>query len=537
MLTCRSIVLVLALALVGCGDQRAQVDVTSSAPPPRAPLPRPAEITGTGVVVEPAQLYELCRESYGLRGLFVARGLGAGVASSLGLPVTVAEHVDESAPLRIAAARVDGQDVWLVGVALRAPDKAILAATGGESAPFRRETKDGVDRLIPVHEGGGFALAVAGNRLVVASNARALDVAAPFLGDPSSTSFVPKPGDGPRFEGALPVAALDGARRALPVSLPVAATPLPERWMSALAKVDTLTATIRVDASGVSVDADATLPDDLGAVAGGSPAALLALPADAEAAATLWVDATDRRADARSVASLLSGAAGDRQIAKATDALVALADARGPETSLAFESSTRGPMVYGSLELADPAAADAALGALVRAFEEGADDAAGPDTKDASPAKTADAGGGKGATPPRATVSAKKTVLERVGDAYRLRVSIGAGASASVVVRLDGNRAAVAAAVDAEAALSKITDSKDPLPRLAEVAAVREAVARLGDPVSAVIYVDPERLARDRPRGDDGGRSVFVLGLTLAGTRMSVRAFADARAARALLPR
>jgi len=519
---------VLFALVASCGSKDASLAASATASVPRAPRVRPPAVVGTGVVAGAAGLHALLKETFGLGAFLVGRGLGASVTALTGIPLTAAEDVDDAAPIRLAAARVDDKDAWLVGIPLRAADHAIVAATGGASAPFRKETKDGVDRLVPVGSPSSFELAVASNHLVVASSARALEVAAAFVGDPASTSFSPAAGDGPRVQIEVPV---DVALRTFASwgGHALGTSPLPERLHRTLGGLTTLQATAFFDTQGIRLEARGALAEDAAPFAKGPPTALLDLPADAEVAVSFHADAADRRADAASVATLLRGAADDATATRATAALVALADARGSETSLAFESRTRGPMVYGALSITDHDAAAKALDELMDAFRDGP-----PSATNAAPAA---ASAKTPSASPGPKISAKRTVIERIGDAYRLRVSIAGLASASLVIRLEEARAVVAAALDADVALAKVVASKKEDRRLGDLPSVRAAVEALKDDASVTIFADPARLFGERPTSDDSVRSVLVASLAIDGREVRARAFVDPPAVTAALRR
>ncbi len=501
--------LVAASTWGGCDGSQTPPPIPSAAPVAAA-VPRPSEVVGTAVLVQPAALMKLAKEAYGLEAPLLERRLGVLVTDLAGLPVMAAEHVDEAGPLRLAAVGPTPRAEVVVAVPLRAADRLLLVATAGESAPFRSVRRGRVDYLEPVRAGGK-SLAVATNHLIIGESAAAVAVAAEFLGDPASNAFDAAVGDGPRFAGELPLSVLARLKPSLGgLSSWLALAPLPPGLGDALGTAGPVAFSVTFGVAGIRCELGAKLASPLDAFETGPIDALLELPAYASLAMAAFVSKPARMADAKTAESALSGVVGGEAAGRLGTGLEKLADARGSRWALAFESGTRGPMIYGSLALSDPGAADAAVAEVVRALDRG--DAPVPD-------------GGAG-------ISGKKTVIERLGDAYKVRVVTPGGAASTIALRLEGDRLWVAAAVDPDVALRKMLGDGALGLRLRDVPAALEASRALGASESSLVFfADPVRLMLERPLGDPAqARSAILIALRLEGPEVTLRGFADAAA-------
>jgi hypothetical protein len=511
----RLLALVVAVsACFGCDEPDAARQVTS-APVPSAPIARPSAVRGTAVVSRPATLQRELADRFALDVPGLSRSFGVTVTDFSGLPLLAADNVDEAGPLRVAFVAGPERTEVVVAVPLRAPDRLLLAATGGEGARFRAVRRGSVDFLEPTRPAPGRALAVATNHLVVGESAAAVASVAEFLGDPASVTFAAGRDDGPRVRGELPLDVL--ARLAAPLAAAttwLSLAPLPDGLAESLAPTGPVTFDAELDDAGIRCELGGSTARASELFEVGPIDALLDLPADSQLALTVFLTKQARTADAGSAEGVLSGVVGADAAGRLRTGLEKLADARGARTALAFESGTRGPMMYGTLALSDAASAEAAVADVVKALD----------------------AGDEPALEGKAKITAKKTVIERVGDAYRVRVVTAEGAASTIALRFENDRLLVAAAVDPDVALRKLRGDGGSAPALRDVPAALAAARAVGAAdASLVLFADPERLSLSRPVGDaTEARSALVVAVTVDGRTITLRAFADSAAVRAL---
>jgi hypothetical protein len=259
---------------------------------------------------------------------------------------------------------------------------------------------------------------------------------------------------------------------------------------------------------------------DLGAVApasstmeSGGVARLFELPADVHVGAVLFAGAAPRSAAANAGATWL----GARTLLPNPEAVGAalreVAEARGDSLVLGYERSPTGPMIYGTSDVRDDDRAKAGLAALVKAL--GAKDV-----------KAALAGRGLDLT-------AASTVIERVGDVTRVRLTRGDEIVSVALVRQTRGKLAFAAGPDGTGALRKLIE--DDVTRLGSVPAAR-AVADLAGPDAMLALVADVAALSPAPRGEEE-RRIWVAGaLVRSGDKVLLRAAVEPSALSRLYP-
>jgi len=494
-------------------------------PPPQAP----ADLAVLAVFA--AEAWPALRGALGDAAPWAPRSLGALVAGELGLPITVAEIVSSDVPVTFVVLVPEGGPTEVVAAFhLRAADRALVLATGGEGARFRAERlPDGMVLLLPARADDvpPAHLAVLGNHLVAASTAEALRRAAGFVvraPAPIAGSGVLAAADlGPasprlartwstRLAGLVPdLPGLTGTRSPADVA----------------ALADALAGgRVELRVSATTLDLTIAAPRSLGAAgaamlaAQGPPTPWLALPREATFAALVHASAPERVAEASRGAVSLGQALGlaEARRTRFSAALQDLARARSSAVAFALGPTPEGPAAWFRGGVEDAVAADAALDALIAA--------AGKKAPPSGPGVGPRGGPGGGAT-----ISGRATVIERVGDAVRLRVRAGevAGEEADpvdVLVRREGNALLGAAGLDAGSALRVLRASgtegtqslgADPLARRAADAATSHA---------ALLFVDVGA-TREGPHASRGRapRAALAASLSLTeGPRLTVLA-------------
>lgn len=432
----------------GCGSSGTAPPAmsASSAPSPdEAPAP-PARLAAHLAIAPPATSWPAVVEGLGDAATGWPRSFASALVGELGLPITAAEHVSTDAPIPVALLADDAGRVDAVAAFhLRAVDRVEVLATGGEAARLRAERgAGGVVRLVPARAGDAprAHLALVGNHLVAATSEAALAEAASFVARgpapavPAGALAVATLG--PTFAGAARplVARLAASMPALPGGLaPDAAAavgPLLEALAGGHAELRASRETIELVVTGPSSLATAgaalTVPH-------GPAAPWLALPASSTIAVATQVPAADRAAEASRAGETLADALGlvaTRRV-RFGSALQELARARSSAVAFAMGPTPEGPAAWFRAGLEDGAAADRALDELASAAGKKAREGRGP------------------------SLTGKGTVIERVGEAIRLKVRAdaedGEGTAVDVLVRREGDALLGAAGTDAAAAL------------------------------------------------------------------------------------
>lgn len=421
---------------------------SSSAP---LPLPAPpADLAAHVTIAEPRALMPALRDGLG-DAIAKWPGSFASLVTTLAeLPITSAEVVSDDAPIRASIlASESGIDV-VAAIHLRAADRLQSIATSGADARFRAVAGEaGLTRLVPVQpREGALRLAVLGNHLLLATSDGALDRAGAFTERAPPPTL--RPGELVAIEhgAAAPILARRLATRAL-ASLPSqvlsplgldGSGKLPERAETALSALEGGRTTLRLEAGTVRVTVamgDSVLGRLATASLATSPAASwLALPRDASAAILFHGGGvgSDAIAPSDDLAATL-GISGARRDA-AGAAMTSLDHARSSAVAVAVGAAPGGPALWFRTPIVDGEGADQALRALVKAFGE-------------KPRKD------------RPSVTARATVVERVGGVIRLRVR-PAGAEdrppVDVILRHEGEVLLGVAGLDAIGAMQALRD-------------------------------------------------------------------------------
>lgn len=441
------------------------------------------------------------------------RKVPGALVAELGLPITVAELVSTSVPMAVAVLEPGkGGPQAVLAIHLRGADRAVVLATGGEGAPFRAERRDdGVVRLVPVRDRETpLRLAIVGNHLVAATSEEALAAAGKFVARAPApaipTGALAAAELGPRAVSLLGSAAV--RLEALMPSVPGLAPEPSSKDQSRLFRLFSgATVALRFEAGAFQLVLEA--PTSLEAtaaaalVAHGPATPWLALPRDVSFAALTHATSLEREREATRSAEALSTATqlDEKRRNAIGTALRDLAVARTPSVAFALGSTPEGPVAWFRAGIEDGKAADAALDALVKAA-------------------------GKAKLPPGASVlSARSTVIERVGEAVRLKVRVSEepGAAVDVLVRREEGGLLGAAGRDASAALDALRAAAgegslgaDPLARrIAEAAPTHAALVFLDlGPVDAADRGAKTPAARAAAAGSvtlQGGARVTLL--------------------------
>lgn len=488
----RAALLCCALAGLALGPACRSSD---SAPAPAgsaaaAPLPapeRPAELVGVGSLAPASSFWPQLREALHPRDPSLPRSWGAALCAAAGLPITAAELFEDDRGSKLALARSESgasELVWAVPV--RAVDRLLVVASSGRDARFDRVPEGRLELLRPRHPPAGRApaLGVSGNFLLLSTSEHALRLAGPWLVDPSTPALELGPSEWLRLElpADLRLAATD-ARAAPLLGL------LGELPLGALPSVGELVGSTRptLSVSGHALGwtlrlsgASASRPSE--GASSGVREALLELPAELSAAVVVHADEAARLEQARHARAALESLASARGLEPFTEleALERLAEARGALGWVGYELSPVGPLAYGRLELRDPAAALAALDALfgVRKATARAPVRARR-RQEPSPADSA-----------RASRLMRKTVLERVGEVYelRLRPADTPAPPTRLYARIEAGNLWVGVGGDAAQALERVRRA-DP-PRLAGLAWPSSAVRLLPPDAQAAGFVE-----------------------------------------------
>jgi hypothetical protein len=511
---------VAADALVGCSSD-APAPAPSSGP---APLPRaevPTGVRGVCIVPNAAALFELASKSYDLP--LAGRSWPVFATNALGLPITASEAFDSQGPLRAALVEPNGSSPSpIVALPMRAPDRLIAVATLGEGAPFRVQKDEAVrgERLVQNEGSARFELAVVRNALVVGPPGT-LAHAADFMADPSQPLFASHGEEVRGFIAGTVLARLLGTvvelfsrpqRQLLQASLPSAAL------TDAVAAVAEIPFQAAISASVASVRL--TLPKTrelsapLASLTSGELGSLFAADRDASIAFTLSQTEADRVKGAEWLANALPwvGLASEPPSA-IRDALVALARARGDGFQVAIERGPAGALAYGSCDLSDEEAGRRALAALTKG--------AVTPTKDAI-----------------VSLRVVDTRLTLIGEAVHLFVDRDEKRLASLLMRIENRRLALATGKDSVVALKKAMRrrAEDGPASLADLGVVKALLPALPPRASLFAFFDPARwLADERPSGDpEHDRSAMALAVQTSPEEAVVTLALEPAAARAL---
>lgn len=503
---------VLALALAcslvawsGCADPSGPAPAASSSAPEAPPAP-PADLA-LHVALAPIDVaWPALLAAFGDEARTWPRTAPGALVAELGLPITVAELVSTNVPMSVVvlAAEKGGPEA-VVAIHLRGADRAVVLATGGEGAPFRAERDgDGV-RLVSSRPGGEGKprLAVIGNHLVAATSDEALAQAGRFVARAPAPALaagvLAAATMGPRAPTILSWAGgrLAGLVPAVPGLAPSMSTDDQLRLFGLFFGADL---TLRLEGGALQLEAKAPASLEATAAAAlvphGPATPWLALPRGVSFAALVHATSLEREREAVRSAETL--AAATQLDAKRRDAIASalqdLAVARSPSVAFALGSTPGGPVAWFRAGIEDGKAADAALDALVRAA-------------------------GKAKAPPGASVlSAKTTVIERVGEAVRLKVRVGeeVGAAVDVLIRRDEGGLFGAAGRDASAALEALRGATGDGSLGAEPLARR--VAQAAEAHAALAFVDLGRADPTEPgRTTPQARAAMAGSLTLQG--------------------
>lgn len=484
----------------------------------------PASLAAHGVVAPPATGWPALRAALADEAKGWPRSFGAAVVGQVGLPITAAEHVSTDAPipLVVLAAEGGGADV-VAAFHLRAADRVEVLATAGEGARLRAERDADMIRLVPARAGDVMPahLALVGNHLVAATSASALVAAGSFVARAAPPALP---------DGALAVAHLGPelprlARAHLERLRAIAHVPgMPSSSTSAPlgTLLDALIggqAELRVGAEAIELVV--TGPASL-AAAGASLAASqgpaapwLALPAASTLAVLLHASAADRAAEATQAGERLGDALGlvaTRRL-RFGAALQELARARSSPVAFATGPTPEGSAAWIRAGLDDVDAADRALDELAFAAGKKVPDRAGT------------------------SLTGKRTVVERVGDAVRLKVRAGdpeeGGATAvDVLVRREDDALLGAVGTDAAAALRVLRAAAKGEGALADHALARRVAASAETHV-ALAFVDFGAPSAPGARAADGmtaAASVSLAGSPRITALLEPRALAVVRA-------
>ncbi len=469
----RRAALVACVGLFSCGDRGFEPLPTAAptATPTPARVERPEFVVAVLGAPDPEALHRHARDELGWRGLLVGRTWAASCAGLLGLPITAAEHVDLAQPLRVVLLESGPRLGFAIAVPLRNPGALLAVSTAGESAPFLRRTEGALDVLTRRRPGGGPAVGVARNHLVVAGTDADLARAYPYVTQAAWD-----------VEGSTPAALVAGSVRVDVLAPRLAelarahAAALPVDAASTLAAIDLAArGAVRVDKApgGLSATLDlgrwrdpARPPLEAGPVE-----RLLDLPAETDGGLLVFQPAAARAESARRGQAWLSQAFLGAGAEPVGDALEKLARARGAGLVLGLERPSSGSVVYALAPLAEPRLAQEGLRDLERTL--------GGEVVSRALAERGLA------------IAARATVLERVGDVTRVTVTRAgdAGASAGALFRLDGERLVMGAGRDASEALRRALRASGE-PALADGGPARALTSLVGPQVLGALFAD-----------------------------------------------
>ncbi len=351
-----------------------------------APVPEPKGLVAEFYVSTPAATWKQARDAAGIA--LLPRNYGVLLTTVLGLPPIVADAFDESATTT-GAAVLDDKSEWqaVVGAKLSSGRELIARlTTGGKAAYDERKDPSGIVYLQPKPGKASteIALAVLGNRLLVARDAAAIGLVGPYVAKTLPTKKPPGPG----VVMHVPKKALSGPLAAeLKKRWKTLKTDLtkrdqanrkkhggrapdfgdPQAAMSVMASnvagwVEMLEhaerAQLRLlsekDALRLRLEVDpgkkSELKDWVRGLAVGDASPLLHLPQGAAVGVIARSSPEQRRASAKSTAASLAKMFGDRlkpaQQERVEKALAELAESRGDEALFGFVRAPTAGLVY-----------------------------------------------------------------------------------------------------------------------------------------------------------------------------------------------
>jgi len=490
----RGAALVVFVASAGCHDKRSNATEPSVQPAPLPPIDEPAGIGATLAIRDGGATWAHVRALAGDHIGLAPSSLGGAVALATGLPIGTSDLFSEHDPVVGALLEpgllTPGRAV--VAFHLRAADRVIALATRGQGAPFvaRRDDATNADLLEPIDTVNGGAkkspaLGVFGNYLVVGSDEEALLELGPY-----ATRNLAQ--EAPGTEAAV-VRLRPGLLKLASPFLRARVASLgdgPTSLLGKLALGDLVERAATSNGGTISFDvgdesaAVRCVLDRADAASGtgtkGPVRGLLELPSTAHVGILAFEPSEKRHVEESDIDAAVSGylEPPDRDAFK--EAFGMLTGARGDGFTLGFENGLLGQAFYGRIAIADRDKAERALGSLVdlSAKKSVADAFAKHDM----------------------AVSAKETVVERVGDVVRVRVSAtsdakkDAPANAPGVVnllgRMNGGALTLGSGADAVAALRLMLDG----PSLASDPAAEALVGRLPTDACIGIIADPARM-------------------------------------------
>ncbi len=453
-----------------------------------------------------------------------ARSWTASASVLVGLPLSAADAFDSGAAARGLLLPGDQDAVeWLLALPLRSPDLLLTLATSGSAPRFRAERVGATDFLHSL-SGGAPPLALSGPFLVCAPSLAVLQRAALFVADPRATLF--QADHGGKLTGAVSgSAALRLVEATLariePATRELLQTLLPD-WSADRRAVASAELPVSASIGDERAQVSLSLPVlELGGAAllarSGGISKLLEGHRDATLGVCFQSATLQRSAAAERALGFLLPT--DSQRLELVGELAALSAARGPWTRAFAERGTNGLLLYGSMDLEDEDGAQKALDALVATTREGIATRLGVELRGKSSVLTRIG----------AVTWLHLERVERQGTEEPKRTRV-----ASVVLRVSGNRLALAAGADVVTALGKAlgVEPEDGPPTLAGIGEVAAAVRALPDELSCVGFVDVVRaLSTARPRGEPTlQRSGLALGWGPTPTAHGLHLSADSRA-------
>lgn len=437
----------------------------------------------TVLVDDLPRLHDDLKTRHGLGAYLLGKSWAGTAVALIGLPIATAEHVELGGTVRGVMTRGDKGVGYAFAIPLHNPGALLAVATAGDASPFRRRAEGGWDHLVPVHgDGLPIARALISNHLVVASSPEVLGDVGAFVAQTAPSGFPgsgePKPSGvtSPSVRGTMQSAALEPWLTSAATRVG-SAVPFDLAMLSLARLSDEVPFRATVDATSVRAVVELGPPNDAAQspLEAGTLARLFELPAETEIGVVLYQPEHARASSARAGASwlgagLLAGASN-----QLTPSFEEVAHARGPGLMLGYQRAGTGRMMFGVADLADEARAKKGLSALAKGLE------------DKSVTQALAALG--------LAVSASDTVLERVGDVTRVRVSRDDETTATIVLRIEKGRLVFASGADAPAGLAAVSGDG---PRLGALAEVGPLAGAIGESVLAAAIVDTAALGEPR---------------------------------------
>jgi hypothetical protein len=495
-----------------CGDEPIP---SGTASPPKSAVPAPAGLAAEIQIARPSALLGAVRGAAGGSALFLPRTVGGLTASVLGLPIQIAELVDEQLPIVGAVAIVEGRPQAAFAVHLSDAARLETFVAGGRDATFAAIRDGDVTWLRPKGTGRNaqfpVVLGLVDNYLVAGDDERAVRLLGPYLARTMAVRAAPA-ADVLVTLTALAADPLRTRLRALPTpALPAAVA----AWLPA----DDLGATLADLLEGVGagtlelrlgerLEIDAHL-DRAGAPRPGlSPKSLLDLPGDVVAAIG-WAEERDQRAAksatrAPSIAALLGGVDND----VVADALSKVARGMGERLALGLRCTGVGLTGLARGEVADDGALAEGLASLAALRDHAAVQA------------RLDAAG--------LSLTFKKRRLERVPfDVFRFRLDKkekaddGSMSEIDFLYGLDPSRFVAAAGKETLETTQRLASPNEET--LGKRVPVADALGRLPDPTWLTAVVDAQGLHACTLGKPGGYATPVVVGVGAAERGLRVR--------------